>query len=436
MNGWYFWIYIKVGISITALIVCILSIVIVWRLRGIWQWQRSLDAELRALKKKAEMSNGYRRLAMLQVIRYCDDIHQSRSPDPHTILHLDNYLHNIARCYHSDSNRPELCLTLGQTIATAKAMVERLDSIIKRKGLRRFAHIRIKHIHKALVWYRRIYHHHIFGWLLRHQSIVSRLMHIRRFFLMDPFSLLAYFSNRLTILIVTRTLLLDLYLFIGLLAIDAYNPQSAIKRKIIDNDHLAETLATLYDSNERNEWQNDPEVSEIRSQLVGIPRRIIQPPGVSEWRQSISQAANILAARHFDQSKIPLEEAALGPIVLQTRSFLNSIAEMSHYTGLKHLFAVRLESLYDVHTFVGNLSTWHFTSLVQKAWDGYRTLRWPFKVYRWIRHSSPSGMAMGMGWEILRKTIINFLARFTFDKSCKEIDKLYYGSKNIKKVRE
>ena len=432
MDGLHFWIYFKVSISIIALIACMLSTVVVWRLRGIWQWQRSLGAELRALRKKAQMSNGSKRLAILQVVRYCGDIHQSRSPDPHMILHLDSYLHSIARCYYPDSNRPELCLTLGQALTTATAMVERLDGIIKRKGLRRFAHIRIKHIHKALVWYRRIYHHYILGWFLRHQSMIFRLMYIRRFFLMEPFSLLAYFSNRLTILIVTRTLLLDVYLFIGLLAIDAYDPQNIKKGKIIDNDRLAETLAALYDSNKSNEWQNDPEVFEIRSQLIGIPKRIIKPPSFSEWRQSILQAANILAARHFDQSKTPLEEAALGPIILQARSFLRSITEVSHYTGFKYLFAVRLESLYNAHAFVGNLPAWHLTSLVQKAWGGYQTLRWPIKLYRWIRHSSPSGIAMGMGWEVLRKTIINFLARFTFDKTCKEIDKLYNSSKKIK----
>jgi hypothetical protein len=315
-------------------------------------------------------------------------------------------------------------------------MVERLDGIIQRKGLRRFSHIRIKHIHNALVWYRRIYHHYIVGWFLRHQSMFFRIMRIRRFFLIDPFSLLAYFSNRMTILIVTRTLLLDVYLFIGLLAIEVYDPQSVKKGNIIDNNRLAEILATLYDSNERNEWHNDPDVTAIRSQLVGIPKRIIQPPGLSEWRQSIFKVANILSARHFDQSKRPLEEAALGPIVLQTRSFLGSITEMSHFTGIKYLFGIRLESLYDVHTFVGSLSSLHVTSFVQKAWGGYKTLRWPFKIYRWIRHSSPSNMAMGMGWEVLQKTIINFLARFTFDRTCKEIDKLYYHSKNIKKVKD
>jgi hypothetical protein len=329
-----------------------------------------------------------------------------------------------------------LCLTLGQALTAATAMVERLDEIIQRKGLRRFAHIRIKHIHNALVWYRRIYHHYIVGWFLQHQGVIFRIMRIRRFFLIDPFSLLAYFSNRMTILIVTRTLLLDVYLFIGLLAIEAYNPQSVKKGNIFDNNRLAETLAALYDSNEHNEWHNDPDVSDIRSQLVGIPKRIIEPPSLSEWKQSIFKAANILSTRHFGQSKRPIEEAALGPIILQTRSFLNSITEMSHLTGIKYLFGVRLESLYDVQAFVGNLSAWHLTSFVQKAWGGYKTLRWPFKIYRWIKHSSPSGMAMGMGWEILQKMIINFLARFTFDKTCKEIDKLYYRSKNIKKVKD
>jgi hypothetical protein len=431
MNAWYFWIFFKAGISILALIICVVSLFVIWRVRGILQWQRSLHAEMKVLNQTAHKSHGSKRLAMLKVMQHCDDIRWSHSPDPAKIIHLDEYLHGIASCYYPDSKRPELCLTLGQTLSAATIMVERLNMIIKRKGLRRFAYIRIKHIHKALRWYQQIYQHSLFSWFLRHRSLIFRLMFIRRFFLIDPFSWVAYFSNRLTILIITRTLLLDIYLFIGLLAIDIYDPQTAEKDNKIDNDQLAETLATLYDSSFSDEWQNDPELTQIRSQLTAIPKKIIQPPTIDEWKQSITKAANIIAARHFNQSNAPMEEAALGPIVTQLQNLLQSITEVKSYTGIKQLFALRLESLYDIHAFSGNVSGWPITRLMQKVWGGYRTLRWPFKFYRWIKRSSPTGIAVEMGWEILRKTMINFLARFTFDKTCKEIDGLYYRSKKI-----
>ena len=429
MNVWYFWIFFKAGIAILALIICVVSLLVIWRVRGILQWQRSLHAEMKALNQMAHKSHGSKRLAILKVIQLCDDIRWSHSPDPAKIMHLDGYLHDIASCYYPDSERPELCLTLGQALSAATILVERLNMIIKRKGLRRFAHIKIKHIHKALLWYQQIYRHSLFNWFLRHRSLISRLMLIRRFLLIDPFSWAAYFSNRMTILIITRTLLLDVYLFIGLLAIDVYDPQTTKRDNRIDNDQLAETLATLYDSSFSDEWQNDPELAQIRSQLTAIPKKIIQPPTINEWKQSILTATNIIAARHFNQSNAPMEEAALGPIVTQLQNLLRSITEVKSYAGIKQLFAVRLESLYDIRAFTGNVSRWRITRLMQKAWGGYRTLRWPLKFYRWIKGSSPTGIAMGMGWEILQKTMINFLARFTFDKTCKEIDGLYYRSK-------
>ncbi|MGD9211846.1 MAG: hypothetical protein PVI90_13775 [Desulfobacteraceae bacterium] len=429
MDNWVYWIYLKIGLSVFAALTCVISGVIVWRVRGIWQWQRSLNTEIKYLEKNAMAIRGPKRSAILLVIERCNKIRQSRSPSLDLVFQLDLFLRNIAACYHPDADRPELCVSLGQTLAAAGKMADRLEKVIRRKGLRRFARIRVRHIHKTLSWYEWIYHHPILGWFLRHQKMVARFMHYKRFLLPDPFTWVAYFSNRLTILIMTRTLLLDLYLFIGNLAVEAYDPQDAKDEKSLDSDCLAESLKTLYDSELFNGWQGDPEILEIRARLVGMPKKIIIPPTFAQWRQSVIEAANIIARRNFSESKVPLEEAALGPIIVRLQSLLRSISEVSHYSGVKQLFALRLELLYNAHALVGNLAELPVTGIAQKFLGGYRKVRWPLKIYRWVKRSSPGGIAMDLGWEVFRKTLINYMARFTFDRFCQEVEGIYKNSR-------
>lgn len=425
MNEWIYWVYFKTAISILALIICLFSAAIVWRMRGILQWQGSLKSEMETLEKKISTTTGPRHLAILEILHQCGRIRRSRAPYSDSILRLDEYLRRIAACYHPDCSHPELRITLGQVLAAATAMVARLDEMTRRKGLRRFAWIRIRHIRKAFERYNLINQNLIVRWFLKHQRIIARAMHVQRFLLFDPFSWLLYFSNRMTILIVMRTLLLDIYLYIGNLAVEAYDPEHKFNANTIDNEQLIETLATLYDAEPFEGWQSDPEVIEIRSQLVGLPKRIVLPPTIDEWRQSTLKAVEIIARRHFSHSEAPLEEAALGPIILKLQSFLRSIGEVSHYAGIRQLLGVRLESLYSAQTFAANFSNGRLTSLIQKAWGGYRTVRWPLKIFRWIKRSSPTGVAMDLGWETFRKGLINFLARFTFDRVCREADELY-----------
>lgn len=429
MESWIYWIYLKIALSAAALVICASSAVFVWRARGLWLWQRSLSSEIKALEKNAQAINGPRRLAILKVLQRCREIRRSNSLDFDQILHLDLYLRSIAECYHPDAARPELCLSFGQILTAVREMVDRLDQVIQRKGLRRFARIRIRHVRQAMYWYRRIYNHSKLGWLIQHYGTITRLMHIKRFVFPDPFSWIAYFSNQLTILILTRTLFLDLYLFIGNLAIEAYDPKHLNNENSIDSDRLAETLATLYDSEQFTGWRDDPDLVEIRTQLIGMPKRIILPPTFALWRESILKAANVIAKRHYSQSNAPLEEAALGPIILQLQHLLHSVSEIRHYTGVGRFFELRLASVYRAHGVAENLGDLPLTGVLQKAWGGYRRLRWPIRMYRWIKRSSPSGIAMDLGWEALRKTLINFMARFTFDRVCREIDGVYRNSK-------
>lgn len=429
MNGWLFWIYLKAGLTILAVMICAASALAVWRMRGILQWQRSLSNEMLMLEKSINNCSEAKSMAIRQILHHCSDIRQARSLNLNIILRLDQYLRSIAGCYYPDSDRPELSLTLGQTLTAVTQMVERLDKIINRKGLRRFEHIRIRHIRKAVSWYTQIYHHSVWGWMLEHKPVFDRLMHLKRCLIPDPFSWIAYFSNKLTILILTRTLLIDIYLFVGRLAIEAYDPQTINKYYAPDNDRLAEILANLYDAEPVDEWQSDPKVSMIRSQLVGIPKKIIMPPTMSEWRQAVLDVAQITAARHFNCSEAPLEEAALGPMTVQLQSLLRSIGDVSHYSGIKHLFGIRLASIHNAHAFATSLSGLPVAGVAKKAWGGYRTLRWPFKFYRWIKRSSPAGIAMELGVETIRKTLINYLARITFDRTCRELEILYRNSK-------
>ncbi len=424
-----FWIYLKIIFAGLAVISLGLSGVIAWRVRGVWRWQKSLNAEIRAMEAQVGAMNSGRRMATKQVLSQCKQLRQSLDVSINRISDLGPYLRSIAKCYHPTAIHPELCLTLGQAIRATSEMVNRLERVIQHKGLQRFAWIRVRHIHDALRWYDRIYHHSILGWFFQHYKVIARMLRFRHWIFPDPFTLIAYYSNRLTILILTRTLLLDLYLFIGKLAIDAYDPSRIHHENKFDSDHLAETLTSLYDSESFNQWQGDTEVIEIRDRLVGIPKRIILPPTFSQWRDAIIQAVTLIAERNFSQSDAPLEEAALGPILIRLQSLLLSISDISHHSGVDRLFLLRLESIYNARAFAGNLAQWPYKGLFQKAWGGYRKMRWPLKIYRWFKRSSPGGIAMDVGWEAFRKIFINLMARYTFDRICKEAEGLYKSSR-------
>ncbi|MBA7694412.1 hypothetical protein ES703_103021 [subsurface metagenome] len=246
---------------------------------------------------------------------------------------------------------------------------------------------------------------------------------MRLVILPDPFSWLAYLSNRLTILTLTRCLLVDVYLFVGKLAIQAYDEEEKENPIATEIDELERTLRDLDSLRPSEPDITDPQIQEIRNRLVGFTAILISDPGLEDWKKAVRQTAKVIAKKYFPDSERPLEEAALGPILTRSQVW------MKKTPVVKRLHRIKIESLYNVKSFTNSLLPKEVRTLMKKAWDMYHWMKWPLKVYRWVKKGSPAGIAIDVGWVVFKKGFINFICRHTFDIASQELEMVYSQSR-------
>jgi len=96
---------------------------------------------------------------------------------------------------------------------------------------------------------------------------------------------------------------------------------------------------------------------------------------------------------------------------------------------VKRLHRTKIESLYNLKPFTDSLLPKQVLTFAKKAWDMYRWMKWPIKVYRWVKKGSPVGIAMDVGWVVFKKGFTNFICRYTFDMAYKELEMVYGQSR-------
>jgi hypothetical protein len=273
----------------------------------------------------------------------------------------------------------------------------------------------------------------IVKYLSRYRKLIKRIFQLRLVILPDPFSWLAYLSNRLTILTLTRCLLVDVYLFVGKLAIHAYGEENKEGAFLSEMDKLEKTLEDLDSLNPSEPTINDPQIEEIRNSLVGFPAILISTPGLEDWKKAVSQTARVIAKKHFPDAERPLEEAALGPLLKRSQIWIKSLCETEKIPVVKRFHNIKIESLYSVKTFTDSFLPKKVRTFAKKTWDMYSWMKWPLNVYRWVKKGSPVGIAMDVGWVLAKKGFINFICRRTYDMAHKELEIVYDQSRPVKK---
>ena len=191
------------------------TLIAVWRVRGIFGWNRSLRRELRRLEQHADGAPESRKRAVTVVVERCREVWRSHLPGLSKLADLPDYVRAIARSYHPEGERPELKITTGRLLRAARESVRRLDLILQRRGFQTLRRVRIRHLRQSYAWYDRLSQYRVVRWLSRYQKVIRKIFRLRLYILPDPFSWLFYLSRRLTILTLTRYLLLDIYLFVG-----------------------------------------------------------------------------------------------------------------------------------------------------------------------------------------------------------------------------
>jgi hypothetical protein len=406
------------------------SILVVWRLRGILNWRRSLSQELKDLDKEAEGAGAHKEQALEVVRERCQRVWRASSPGLKELADMSPYVHSIAACYYPGLEKPELRITIGRLLKSARDFADRLELILRRPGFQRLRGVRIRHIRHSYEWYDRISHYGIVRFVRRYRRLITRIFQARLVFLPDPFSWLAYLSNRLTMLTLTRCLLVDIYLFVGRLAVQAYDgegEEEPIPSKLGELEKALEDPVSLEPSGLDI---TDARILEIRNSLVGFPAVLISSPGLGEWKNAAGHAAKLIAEKYFPEAERPLEEAALGPLLTRTHIWINSVCKTEKIPVVKRLHRIPIHSLYRLKSFTDIWLPKQVRIFAKKTWHMYRWIKWPLMVYRGVRKSSLGGIAIDVGWVVSKKAFSSFICRYTFDMACQELEMVYSQSRS------
>ena len=204
------------GLGIAALLIALATLTVVWRLRGVLQWKRSLKHEFRELKDELYAAGPCRQQAIQVVLDRCQGIWQAGFPEIND---------DFRTCRISAGYRRRISSGSGKAGALChRRKPDPRFSHAQSSGFRTFCTGRDFHGFKKCA-------SGIFekpgtgmtesagiGWFkayIRYRRWINHANMLRLILLPDPFSWLIYLSNQLTILSLTRFFLMDIYLFAG-----------------------------------------------------------------------------------------------------------------------------------------------------------------------------------------------------------------------------
>lgn len=426
MDWWQIIKFCWGGIGLAA---AIAAFVVVWRARGTVSWHRAIQKELISLKNQSLDATPERRSAIEIIHTRCKDVSHSLSPGIGDMETIRAYIRSIAACFFPEAKEPELCISLGNMIQSIDASLARFNMILNRHEFARLKTIRIKTIERLYARVDVLAHKPVLRWYLKYNRKIRGAAGIGLFILPDPLSWLFFLSRRLVFLVLLKLLVMDLYLFLGGLALKAYDRK---EDAFVDEGEttLENTLEQLYDLNGMASGEQDPDILEIRKSLVGFPAMMVKNPTFDQWWQAILDAARVVAAKHFPESPAPLKEAALGPLLVSTRSWLNTLAKGEGILIVRYIYKTRLDTLFQAKDLADIALPPLVRKVIRRAFNTYGLLKWPLKAYRWSKKTSLPAIALNVGWLVGKKTVIVLICGRSFDLVCHELDLVYQLSKD------
>jgi hypothetical protein len=428
MDTWPWWFYIRIVSATLALMGAGVLLVLLWRMRGIWHWKQSLRQELLALRREQVKAQGPRQAALSRVLTTCEGIWYSTVPDIALVTQLRPYIHAIAQAFHPQDPRPELRLTLGKLLMALQQVSQRLAQVLGRRGFQRLGRLRIRQIRKGIGWYQTVSANRLLGWLLARRTAWIRLLLALRLALPDPLTWAAYFSRRYALMLMTRCLVLDFYIFIGQVAVDAFDGSGLERLPAMAESESRQLLQEMEALAAEENPLGDPQLQAIRQALVRIPARLLTPPDLDEWWAAVRQSAAIVAARHFPEAAAPLEEATVNALMDRTRAWIETVSAMGRLPVVRTFLRIQLAVILDLKPVVQGALSLGNSRISRTLWSAYRWGRWPTRFYRWFKRSTAPGMAAEVGFILARKGLANYLCRCSFDHACRELEMVYRRS--------
>lgn len=425
MEWWSAFVIIGCGMGLAAIGVVALA---AWRIQGVLRWRRDIEKEMEQLKIEAEASTPGRKHAIEIILARCDETLCSLSPEVGDLEDIRTYLSDIAACFFPDARHPERQVSLGSLIRSLKTSLSRFDRILRRPGLDRVKRLKIRQIHALYSWWADLMRRPFFKWYASHRRLIKRISHMRLVIFPDPFSLLFFFSQRLVALVILRNLLADIALFVGKLALNAYD--CSRETPIGESDEIMEaTLEDLSQMEEPSTTLRDPRILEIRKKLLSFPAVMFAAPTWADWKEVVRKSAAIIARNHFPDSDNPLAEAAIGPLLQRIRWRLDIIAKGEETRVLRYVYKLRLETLFQAKDVTDLVLPVRVRRFVRYGFRAYGWLKWPWKLYRWSKRASLPGIAVNLGWTCGKTSIVVFIYGRAFDQICEELDWVYKLSK-------
>lgn len=404
-------------------------VVVAWRAPGVFRWNRAIRKEMGDLKIEAETATPARKRAIEVILARCDEVLCSLSPEVGDMEHLRSYLCAIAACFFPDAPQPERQVSLGSLVRSLKSSLSRFDQILQRPGLGRIYSLKIRQVHSLYNWSADLMRRPFFKWYVSHRKVIQRVSRIRLIIFPDPFSLLFFLSQRLMVLIILRNLLADITLFVGKLALTAYDCSREVPLTE-SAEILEETLEDLSRMKETSTKPLDPRIMAIRKGLLSFPALMVSTPTWADWKKAVQESTDIIARNHFPDSDNPIAEAAIGPVLQRTRSWLDTIAKGEDTVVLRYIYKLRLETLFQAKDLTDLVLPAKVRRFIQYGFKAYGWLKWPWKLYRWSKRTSLPGIAVDLGWTFGKRSVIVILYGKTFDQVCEELNWVYKLSKD------
>ena len=423
-------IYIKmfqIVLAFLALLVAIITGILLFRFRGIMNWRRSLTKELKHLKKQTERLDGPHRKAQEIVVQTCEDIQQSFIANINIFNQLPDYIHQIALCYNPDKEQPELCISIGNSLLLIQEIAFRLDLVFKKPGLNRFRNLRLRHIKNMYQQLKKIQNNPLFLFYLKYRKAIQKISFIRLFILPDPISWLFYFSNQFTVITITRYLLLDIYLYVGRLAVSGYGQKGKqaislsaeeLELLILDFEKCQPVVSTV----------NIPQLSNIRKKKLGFGKGLLSELSFAKWKEAIVDSSMVIAAHHFPDSEQPLLEVSVGPLIDRCRYFVKTINKIQSIPVVYKMADVKIEVFFQAKLILDNIPP-TLKQAISSTMKLYRWAKWPMTIYRLAQKMTPVGMAVSLGWMFTRNCLVCYVYHYSFYYVCDEMNMIYHYSK-------
>jgi len=412
--------------AIAALLLAIILVVVLWRFRGLMHWRKSLTQELNVLKNKVKELNDDDQKAYTVVINACESIQRSFIAELTEFGKLPDYFYQIAACYHPDKKNPEQCITMGNCLYIVQEIAFRIDQLLNKRGLGQFRYLRIRHINDMYHRLKKLQKNPIMALYLKYRKCIQKISLIRLFLLPDPFSWIFYLSNQFTVITLTRYLLLEIYLYTGLLAVHAYGQKDKNDQVSFSQEELENLMIDLENLHaiDASMVSQIPELTQIRKKHLGFGKGLFANLSLNQWKMAISESSHVIASMHFPDAKTPLLEACIGPILERSRYWLKTINTIQSIPIVHKMADVKLETVIQAKLMVETMPD-KIKQAIAASMKVYQWAKWPITIYRIARKTTPIGMATSIGWIVTRNCIVFYIYHYTFYTACDELNAVY-----------